>query len=112
MDTIEYAENGTDPVATFTAMDPEQTAIVSWSLGGDDSALFSIENGVLTFKKSPNYEATDTDNSHSVIVQATDSTNKVGMKTITVEVTNVEEPGKVQLSAVQPQSATRFTAEP
>ena len=33
--TIEYAENGTDPVATYTAVDPEMTAIASWSLGGN-----------------------------------------------------------------------------
>ena len=32
--TIMYAENGTGPVATYTAVDPEMTDIVSWSLGG------------------------------------------------------------------------------
>ena len=47
---------------------------------------------------------------YSVTVQATDETNKVGMKEVMVEVTNVEEPGKVTLSALQPQSATPFTA--
>ena len=31
--TIEYAENGTGPVATYTATDPEGTA-VKWSLAG------------------------------------------------------------------------------
>ena len=106
---IEYAENGADPVATYTAVDPEQTAIVSWSLGGADASLFSIEGGVLTFKKSPDFEmAADigTDNMYEVTVQATDETNKVGMKEVMVEVTNVEEPGKVTLSALQPQSAT------
>ena len=30
--TIEYAENGTGPVATYTAVDPEMTAIASWTL--------------------------------------------------------------------------------
>ena len=30
---IEYAENGTDPVATYTAVDPEGAAI-RWSLSG------------------------------------------------------------------------------
>ena len=109
-DTIEYPENGTGAVATFTAIDPEQTAIVSWSLTGVDSTLFSIENGALAFKKSPDFEADGTDNMHSVTVQATDSTGKIGMKSITVEVTNVEEPGKVTLSAVQPQSATQLIA--
>ena len=30
--TIEYAENGTDPVATFTATDPEGAMPITWSL--------------------------------------------------------------------------------
>ena len=50
--TIEYPENGTGAVATFTAVDPEGKSIV-WSVAGDDMAGFSIENGVLTFKSSP-----------------------------------------------------------
>ena len=110
---IEYAENGTSQVARYTAVDPEQTAIVSWSLAGDEASLFSIEGGVLKFKKSPDFEMaadTGTDNMYSVTVQATDETNKVGMKEVMVEVTNVDEPGKVTLSALQPQSATVLTA--
>ena len=109
-DTIEYPENGTSPVATFTAMDPEQTAIVSWTLAGDDAGIFDIAGGVLTFKESPDFEDADTDNMHSVTVQATDSTMKMGTKAVTVEVTNVDEPGTVMLSALRPQSATVFTA--
>ena len=52
-----YDENGTGPVATFAATDPEG-ASVDWSLKGDGRrASFSIDaNGVLTFKKSPNFE--------------------------------------------------------
>ena len=49
-------ENGTGAVATYTAVDPEMTEIVSWSLGGTDAGAFDISNGVLTFKKSPDYE--------------------------------------------------------
>ena len=121
-DAIEYPENGTGAAATFTAIDPEQTAIMSWSLTGTDSGLFSIENGSLAFKKSPDFEmpgdilgtdqstAAAKDNMYEVTVQATDSTGQVGMEMITVEVTNVDEPGKVTLTAVQPQSATQLTA--
>ena len=50
------------------------------------------------------------DNMYSVTVQATDETNKIGMKEVTVEVTNVDEPGMVTLSALRPQSAVPFTA--
>ena len=120
--SIMYAENDTVAVATYTAVDPEMTDIVSWSLAGTDAGAFDISNGVLTFKKSPDFEmpadvlgtvdstAALDDNIYEVTVQATDETNKIGMKEVIVEVTNVDEPGKVTLSAVQPQSAIPFTA--
>ena len=47
---IEYAEERTDPVATYTAVDPEGAGI-AWSLSGADAAHFSIEGGVLAFGK-------------------------------------------------------------
>ena len=53
--TIMYPENGTHPVATFTAVDPEGADVV-WTLGGADAGNFKIEGGVLTFAKSPDYE--------------------------------------------------------
>ena len=55
---IEYAENGTDPVATYTAVDPEGVAI-KWSLSGADAADFTIAGGVLAFVKSPDFEKPD-----------------------------------------------------
>ena len=61
---IEYAENGTGPVATYTAVDPEGVAI-KWSLSGADEADFTIAGGVLAFAKSPDFEDekdADTDN--------------------------------------------------
>ena len=54
-DPDDYEENGTGPVATFTATDPEM-ADITWSVMGTDDDAFSITGGVLTFKKSPNYE--------------------------------------------------------
>ena len=119
---IEYAENGTGAVATYTAVDPEMTEIVSWSLGGTDAGAFDISNGVLTFKKSPDYEmpadavgddgstAAAGDNMYEVTVQATDSTMKTGMKKVMVEVADVEEMGMVTLSARMPQREVAFTA--
>ena len=79
--TIEYAENGTDPVATYTGLDPEGRPVY-WSLvpaegaadlnndgditdpgesSGDnpsaDAGDFSISaNGVLSFKLPPDFE--------------------------------------------------------
>ena len=90
---IDYAENRTDPVATFTAMDPEETEI-SWSLAGDDADVFDIAGGVLTFKESPDYDMpadADTDNAYMVTIHATDATMKTVMKTVMVMVTDVDE---------------------
>ena len=111
-DAIEYAEKETGPVATYTASDPEGASVM-WSLGGDDDADFTIDNGVLRFAKTPNYEIpadANTDNTYVVDVQATDETRRMESETVTVEVTNVDEAGKVTLSARRPQSDTRFTA--
>ena len=125
--TIKYPENGTAAVATYTAVDPEGADITSWTLAGDDADDFMIDGGVLTFMKSPDYEmATDgdrnndgdfmgtdeepSDNTYEVTVRATDESNKVGMHEVMVEVTNVDEPGTVTLSALQPQAGTPLTA--
>ena len=120
---IEYAEKGMGAVATYTAVDPEMTDIVRWSLSGTDAGKFEIDGGVLTFEKSPDFEkpgdvvgtgtstAAAGDNVYEVTVQATDETGKTGKKEVKVTVTNVEEPGKVTLSAVQPQSDVELTAD-
>ena len=115
-DPIEYPENGDTAVATYTATDPDGSAIDSWSLNGADAGDFKIEDGVLSFKESPDYEdpkgggqdLNNTDNIYEVTVQATDATKRIGMKDVTVEVTNVEEGGSMRLSAVQPQAGTSF----
>ena len=116
-DMHDYAENGTGPVATYTADDPEGASI-RWSLDGDDAGDFMIENGVLSFKKSPNFEMstgggsadTNTSSTYTLTVKATDETRRMGMKEVMVMVTNVDEAGKVTLSARRPQSNTAFTA--
>ena len=121
--TIEYAEDRTDPVATYTATDPEGTAIASWTLAGTDAAAFTIEGGVLRFAKTLDYEnptdvqgtspstAAAMDNSYEITVQAMDSTGKTAMEEVMVEVTNVEEDGTVTLSARRPLVDVAFTAE-
>ena len=46
-----------DAVATYTAADPEGKSMVNWSLvGSGRRRLRSIDGGVLSFKKSPDYE--------------------------------------------------------
>ncbi len=109
---IEYPENGTDPVVTFTATDPEGETI-RWDLddtAGNDFGDFTIENGVLRFASSPNYEAPadgNTDNTYTVTVTASAGTGDAAVQTVsrevTVMVTNVDELGSIMLSTLQPQ---------
>ena len=70
----DYAENGTGPVATYTADDPEGGEI-TWTLAGTDSDDFSITGGELTFNTPPDYEApadADENNVYLVTVEASD----------------------------------------
>ena len=74
--TIEYAENGTDPVATYTGLDPEGRPVY-WSLLAvidettaeqidgmdlvpadiaDDDDFMISSDGVLSFKLPPDFE--------------------------------------------------------
>ncbi len=52
---IKYAENGIDPVRTFSSEDPEGAGI-NWDVTGTDADYFEISGGVLTFKNPPDHE--------------------------------------------------------
>ena len=112
----EYPENGMEPVATYTATDPEGADIV-WSLAGVDEGDFTIDGGALAFKSSPNYEMatgggpTGTSNTYLVTVRAGDGGDMtITDQMVTVTVTNVEEPGTITLSSLQPQAGVSLTA--
>ena len=110
--SVEYAENETGPVQTYTATDPDDGVNVIWSLSGADSRVFSITGGVLTFKGPPDYEEPEDvgiDNVYSVTVTASDG-RLSDMVDVTITVTNEEEPGKVTLSSLQPQALTGLVA--
>ena len=63
---IDYEEGGTGPVANLSAMDQDGDAI-EWSLTGDDAGKFKIsDDGVLTFKDSPDYESAGDKNKNNV----------------------------------------------
>ena len=79
---IEYAENDTGPVATYTAVDPEGESIV-WSLlenvsADDDGRLRHQRTGCSHSIVPPDFEAPTgggdrgTDNTYVVTVQASD----------------------------------------
>ena len=107
-DTVDdFPENSATSrqVGRYTASDPEgATVTMSLPSGGVDFSLAG--NGVLTFKESPDFEE---QSSYSVTVRVVAGSHTVN-KTVTVNIQNVEEPGTITLSTVQPQEGTGLTA--
>ena len=115
--TVKYKENSAGPVARFTATDPEGARPIVWSLPGAgvidtvvdgpdvaDQALFEIDqNGVLSFKtpRSHEDESATSDENYRVVVQASDGSNN-GYFKVTVNVTDVEETGKITWTVAPP----------
>ena len=121
--TIPYTENSEDPVATFTATDPEDATPITWSLAttgqvsaeadltdadnADATDHFTIdeEDGMLKFSSPPDFENPSGEgaasNTYKVVVAACDvsaaacADGETGYHKVTVKVTNVEEEGKV-----------------
>ena len=87
-------------------------------MSGADSSKFSIITaGALTFKAAPaplpDYESpgdSNRNNVYEVTVVVTDSKGNSDERDVTVKVTNVEEPGVVTLSTLQPRVDVPVTA--
>ena len=116
-------ENVTDEalqVFTYVASDvdaDDDAADLTWSIEGEDAAKFNIgeDDGMLTFKESPDYEMPadrNKDNVYKVTVVVSDdgSPKLTDKRQVEVTVTDVEEPGVVTLSSVQPKVAIQQTA--
>ena len=97
--SIEIDENSdtTEGVFDAAATDPESDA-VSYSLSGDDADAFTIgDDGKITFKVSPDYEApTDNggDNTYNIIVTATGGTGENApsvSQDLTIQVNDVDD---------------------
>ena len=121
IDSADYAENGEDPVATFSASDPDADAgDIAWSVSGVDAGLFEIPGGVLSFKDSPDFEGAKDgdedipaagdqgkgDNKYQITVVAND-----GEQDVEVTVTDVDEPGEVTFDQPQPQATRSLEAK-
>ena len=143
---FDYAENGTGPIATYRATDPENKPVF-WTLGGADAADFTIVNGALRFKSPPNFEVptdrmNDEDGSGALAPANEGAGNNIykvtvrfgaggedgtpgeptdtpadeydgddlGEVELTINVTNVNEPGMMVISPMQPQEGTELTA--
>ena len=142
---FDYAENGTGPVTTYRATDPENNPIF-WTLGGPDAADFTIALGVLDFETPPNFEVptdrvNDEDGSGTIANDEGEANNvykvtvrfgaggedgtpgeptddpadeyagdDLGEIELTITVTNVNEPGMLVISPMQPQVGTELMA--
>ncbi|MCY4527619.1 MAG: hypothetical protein OXD46_01130, partial [Chloroflexi bacterium] len=104
--SIDYPENSTSPVAVFFAYDQDGDAIV-WSLSGPDDDLFTIDEGVLSFREAPNYEEPQAAvsgvflaerNAYRVTVEASGGTHDV-----VVRVTDADDAGTARIDRRQPQ---------
>ena len=93
-----YRENGTAPIYTFRAADPEQRTM-AWSTAGADGIDFAIEDGALTFASPPNFEQPQgrgsDNNQYLVIIEVRDDIRNTDTLSIAVTVTDVNEPPDV-----------------
>ena len=112
--TRSFAENTTagqpigDPV---TATDLDTSDSLTYTLDDTGAASFDIDSGTgqIKTKEGVTYDY-ETTPSHSVTVTADDNNGGTDTIDVTIAVTNVEEPGTVTLSSVQPQVDTPLTA--
>ena len=101
---------GDDPEKENTNNDNDT---LTWTLAGTDADDFEIDDGVLTFKSVPDFEApTDSgrNNVYEVTVQATSATGNMASKRVRITVENVGEKGAITLSHIQPEERFRLTA--
>ena len=118
---VNYREDQTGPVGTFTATDPEDDNArprlpLKWSVDDDD---FSIDNrGVLRFVSQPDFEAAEADNDYDLRITVTDNTTdsngnpafRTGTASLAVNVVNVDEAGEVTLDALAPKNEVPIRA--
>ena len=114
------AETANVQAATYTATDADVDDVpadLKWTLSGADSSKFSITDkgatGTLSFKEAPDYESpgdSGGNNVYEVTLVVTDSKSNSDEQEVTVKVTNVEEPGTIELSTLQPRVGFPVTA--
>ena len=110
---VRYAENGTDPVGTYSLLRANAT-VEKWVLSGADADQFDIDdaNGELTFKTSPDFEnPTDVaeKNTYRVTITAY-AGDQSKTEFVFIRVTDVNEPptfddGETTTREVEPDAA-------
>ncbi len=114
LENIEYAENSTGVVISFSATDPEGMVSLTWSLSGEDSEALTIgEDGALRFKVSPDYENpadANRDNTYLVTIGASDGQN-TGTFESSVEVADADDVGALVLPDEAPHTGAVLSAQ-
>ncbi|MCY3735073.1 MAG: fibronectin type III domain-containing protein [Gemmatimonadaceae bacterium] len=110
---VEYTENGTGPVGTYTvtrSSSCDASLTLTWSRAGTNASAFKLtgtgSSRSLRFNSAPNYEAKS---SYSVTVQVTDGSASAS-RPVTVNVTNADDRGVVTLDASRPKVGEHVTA--
>ena len=90
------AENSATDVGSYSASDPEGTAVTWLSLAGRDARFFAFDSdtGELSFKETPDYDRATNGNhgpEYRVSVRASDAGKRVGILPVTITLTNVDE---------------------
>ncbi|MCE2458032.1 MAG: cadherin repeat domain-containing protein, partial [Dehalococcoidia bacterium] len=110
---IKSGSPNTDVVFTYTATDDEDNnANLRWSLSSD--AVFELSNATganttLSFKSAPDFEDDEFSNPATVRITVTDSASSADWRQASVNVTNVDEPGKVTGLPAQPTEGVLMT---
>lgn len=106
-------ENAEETVVAVSATDADSGAVLSYSLTGDDAALFSIdsETGDITFDTPPDFEApqdADGDNTYELTVVVTDDQGATDTRAISVTVADVWDPISITQSFETEASGNRY----
>ncbi len=114
--TASYSTNeNISALYSLNATDADAGASLTYSLTGTDAADFTLDaNGTLSFASPPDYEAPadfDANNVYIVITWVSDGLLS-DSQTVTITVSNVNEPGTVTLPAISgtPIKGTNLTA--
>ena len=95
-DRFRVAENNATSVTTLSASDHEDDTI-TWTLEGDDAALFTVAGGTLRWKAAPDFEVPGDrggNNVYDITAVASDGVG-AGRRDVKVTVTDVDEPAAV-----------------
>ncbi|WP_143821023.1 cadherin domain-containing protein, partial [Motiliproteus sp. MSK22-1] len=89
-------QEGSSNVGTLLATDSDQGSTLSYSLGGSDASLFSLNSstGVLNFIQAPSFSTPldqNGDNRYEITVTATDNTNLSTQANVFVQVSNLND---------------------